>query len=160
MGSVILRRQGSSIEKQACAYAAAGSDARMSGCEKPVIILSGSGNQGITASVPVVVVAQALGTSEELFFGGTGLPGEDCHGNAGGDALVAGAGYDHDRLLAAGHTGIGARRRIGRRLLAQKLALPVQQHRADVGTPVAPDTLPGNGHIIFNLLTHRFGANL
>ena len=44
IGTVILRRQGSSLEKRACAYAAAGSDARMSGCEKPVIILSGSGN--------------------------------------------------------------------------------------------------------------------
>ena len=44
IGSVILRRQGASLEKRACAWAAAGSDARMSGCEKPVIILSGSGN--------------------------------------------------------------------------------------------------------------------
>ena len=65
IGSVILRRQGSSLEKKACAYAAAGSDARMSGCEKPVIILSGSGNQGITASVPVAVVAQEMGATEE-----------------------------------------------------------------------------------------------
>ena len=48
IGSVILRRQGTSITKKASAYAAAGSDARMSGCEKPVIICSGSGNQGIT----------------------------------------------------------------------------------------------------------------
>ena len=68
IGRVILRRQGDNLEKKACAYAAAGSDARMSGCEKPVIILSGSGNQGITASVPVVVVAQALGASEELLL--------------------------------------------------------------------------------------------
>ena len=65
IGSVILRHQGQSLEKRACAYAAAGSDARMSGCEKPVIILSGSGNQGITASVPVVVVAKEMGASEE-----------------------------------------------------------------------------------------------
>ena len=65
IGSVILRRQGASLEKQACAYAAAGSDARMSGCEKPVIIISGSGNQGITASVPVAVVAEQMGASEE-----------------------------------------------------------------------------------------------
>ena len=61
IGSVILRRQGDSLSKKACAYAAAGSDARMSGCEMPVIILSGSGNQGITASVPVAVVAQHMG---------------------------------------------------------------------------------------------------
>ena len=65
VGSVILRRQGSSIEKKACAYAAAGSDARMSGCEKPVMIVSGSGNQGITASVPVAVYARELGKTEE-----------------------------------------------------------------------------------------------
>ena len=60
IGSVLLRRQGDLLSKQAAAYAAAGSDARMSGCEMPVIILSGSGNQGITASVPVVVYAEAL----------------------------------------------------------------------------------------------------
>ena len=65
IGSVILKHQGQSLEKRAAAYAAAGSDARMSGCEKPVIILSGSGNQGITASVPVVIVAQEMGASEE-----------------------------------------------------------------------------------------------
>ena len=68
IGSVILRQQGNSLEKRACAYAAAGSDARMSGCEKPVIILSGSGNQGITASVPVAVVAKARGDSEEALL--------------------------------------------------------------------------------------------
>lgn len=65
IGRVILRRQGQTLEKRACAYAAAGSDARMSGCEKPVIILSGSGNQGITACVPVVIVAQDMGASRE-----------------------------------------------------------------------------------------------
>ena len=65
IGSVILRRQGSSLEKRACAWAAAGSDARMSGCEKPVIIISGSGNQGITASVPVAVVAHEMKASED-----------------------------------------------------------------------------------------------
>ena len=65
IGQVILRRQGESLEKKAAAYAAAGSDARMSGCEKPVVIVSGSGNQGITASVPVAVYAQETGASEE-----------------------------------------------------------------------------------------------
>ncbi len=63
IGSVILRRQGNSVSKQASAYAAAGSDARMSGCEMPVIILSGSGNQGITASVPVAIIARDMGAS-------------------------------------------------------------------------------------------------
>ena len=65
IGSVLLKRQGQLLSKQAAAYAAAGSDARMSGCELPAIILSGSGNQGITSSVPVVVYAKALGKSEE-----------------------------------------------------------------------------------------------
>ena len=65
IGSVILRRQGESVEKKAGAWAAAGSDARMSGCEKPVMIVSGSGNQGITASVPVAVFAREIGATEE-----------------------------------------------------------------------------------------------
>ena len=65
IGRVILRQQGQTLEKRACAFAAAGSDARMSGCEKPVIILSGSGNQGITASVPVVIVAREMNASED-----------------------------------------------------------------------------------------------
>ena len=65
IGSVILRRQGQTVEKRAGAWAAAGSDARMSGCEKPVMIVSGSGNQGITASVPVAVYAREMGATEE-----------------------------------------------------------------------------------------------
>ena len=68
IGSVILSQQGNATNRKAAAYAAAGSDARMSGCEMPVIILSGSGNQGITASVPVAVYAKYLGVSEELLF--------------------------------------------------------------------------------------------
>ena len=48
--------------------AAAGSDARMGGCEMPVIINSGSGNQGITASVPVIVYGRELGVSEEKLY--------------------------------------------------------------------------------------------
>lgn len=53
------------IRTEARAYAAAGSDARMSGCEMPVVIVSGSGNQGITASMPVVRYAKHLGVSRE-----------------------------------------------------------------------------------------------
>ena len=68
IGSVILKFHPDSLEKKACAYAAAGSDARMSGCEKPVMIVSGSGNQGITASVPVAVYAREMGASEELLL--------------------------------------------------------------------------------------------
>ena len=65
IGKVILRRQGNGVEKRACAYAAAGSDARMSGCDKPVYIISGSGNQGITASVPVCVYADEIKATRE-----------------------------------------------------------------------------------------------
>ena len=68
IGSVILSRQGVTVEKRACAHAAAGSDARMSGCEMPVMIVSGSGNQGITASVPVVVYAKETGATEEMLL--------------------------------------------------------------------------------------------
>ena len=68
IGSVILKFHPNSLEKKACAYAAAGSDARMSGCEKPVMIVSGSGNQGITASVPVAVYAKEMGVNQELLL--------------------------------------------------------------------------------------------
>ena len=54
------------LAARACAAAAAGSDARMSGCDKPVVIVSGSGNQGITASMPVVTYARALDADEAL----------------------------------------------------------------------------------------------
>ena len=55
----------SALRLRARALAAAGSDARMNGCELPVVINSGSGNQGITASVPVVVYARGLGLGDE-----------------------------------------------------------------------------------------------
>ena len=55
----------SDIRTEARAYAAAGSDARMSGCELPVVIVSGSGNQGITASMPVVRFAAHMDVSDE-----------------------------------------------------------------------------------------------
>lgn len=56
------------IHARACAYAAAGSDARMGGCDLPVVINSGSGNQGITVSVPVICYAKHLGAGEELLY--------------------------------------------------------------------------------------------
>lgn len=73
LGSVLLASQPevleaggrSALRLRARALAAAGSDARMNGCELPVVINSGSGNQGITASVPVVVYARGLGLGEE-----------------------------------------------------------------------------------------------
>lgn len=65
VGKVLLRTYQPDIKITARAYAAAASDARMNGCELPVIINSGSGNQGITASVPVVVYARGLHMSKE-----------------------------------------------------------------------------------------------
>ncbi len=65
IGRLLLERAHADTARRAAAYAAAGSDARMSGCELPVCILSGSGNQGITASVPVVVYARENGIDDE-----------------------------------------------------------------------------------------------
>ena len=65
IGQLILGDGNVSVKDKARAYAAAGSDARMSGCEFPVCILSESGNQGITASVPVIVYAEETGKREE-----------------------------------------------------------------------------------------------
>ena len=68
IGKMLYRGGQVSLRDRARAYAAAGSDARMSGCEMPVSILSGSGNQGITASVPVAVYARELGVSHEMML--------------------------------------------------------------------------------------------
>ena len=65
IGKVLLSTYGDDVKIRARAAAAAGSDARMNGCEMPVIINSGSGNQGITASVPVITYARELGASQE-----------------------------------------------------------------------------------------------
>ena len=70
IGKTLLKNHGSDLVYKMRAYAAAASDARMNGCEKPVIINSGSGNQGITTSIPVVVYAREKGlTHEELLRG-------------------------------------------------------------------------------------------
>lgn len=68
IGSVLLDMEGDNVRVRAKAMAAAGSDARMNGCELPVIINSGSGNQGITASVPVIVYAKELKASDEKMY--------------------------------------------------------------------------------------------
>jgi len=68
IGRVLLCEGRGDIVARARAYAAAGSDARMSGAEMPVVILSGSGNQGITASVPVTVWARERGFSEDTLL--------------------------------------------------------------------------------------------
>lgn len=61
----VLLNHGSDIATKVKAAAAAGSDARMSGCELPVVVLSGSGNQGITASVPVIEYAKSINCPQE-----------------------------------------------------------------------------------------------
>ena len=66
IGKVLLKTYGTDdVKIRAKAKAAAGSDARMNGCEMPVVIISGSGNQGITASIPVIEYAKELGVSDE-----------------------------------------------------------------------------------------------
>ena len=65
VGSTILHHYGDDVRSRARAFAAAGSDARMNGCVLPVMINSGSGNQGMTVSLPVVVYAGALMKDEE-----------------------------------------------------------------------------------------------
>uniref|UniRef100_UPI0032174794 L-cysteine desulfidase family protein n=1 Tax=uncultured Draconibacterium sp. TaxID=1573823 RepID=UPI0032174794 len=69
VGSVLLQSWGTDdIKVRAKAMAAAGSDARMSGCELPVVIVSGSGNQGLTASVPVIEYARELKADQETLY--------------------------------------------------------------------------------------------
>jgi len=69
IGSVLLETYGdSSVMVRAKAMAAAGSDARMNGCELPVIINSGSGNQGMTTSLPVIEYAKELKVSEDKLY--------------------------------------------------------------------------------------------
>ena len=65
VGKVLMGAYGNDVHNRARAAAAAGSDARMNGCNLPVVIVSGSGNQGITASVPVVTYAKELKVSCE-----------------------------------------------------------------------------------------------
>ncbi len=65
IGKIIMNGAGGSVKEKVKAMAAAASDARMNGCNMPVVINSSSGNQGISASVPVIVYARELGKSEE-----------------------------------------------------------------------------------------------
>lgn len=65
VGKVLLDSYGDGVHNLARATAAAGSDARMNGCSLPVVIVSGSGNQGMTASLPVVVYANKLNVPRE-----------------------------------------------------------------------------------------------
>ncbi|SDY97830.1 L-cysteine desulfidase family protein [Tindallia californiensis] len=68
VGKTLLELYGDAVDNKAKAYAASGSDARMSGCSKPVVINSGSGNQGLTVSLPVIVFAEYLEVPEETLY--------------------------------------------------------------------------------------------
>lgn len=68
VGRVVLEEFGDDVKWRAVAKAAAGSDARMSGCSLPVIINSGSGNQGMTCSLPVIEYGREMGKTEEEIF--------------------------------------------------------------------------------------------
>lgn len=68
IGKILLETYGDNILIRAKAMAAAGSDARMNGCELPVVINSGSGNQGLTTSLPVIEYAKELNVGEEKMY--------------------------------------------------------------------------------------------
>ena len=68
IGKTLLGVYGEDVATRAKAAAAAGSDARMSGCDLPVVIVSGSGNQGLTASLPVIEYARDMNASEEELY--------------------------------------------------------------------------------------------
>lgn len=110
IGHVILNMDSDCVKTRAKAYAAAGSDARMNGCELPVVINSGSGNQGITCCVPVVVYAKELDcTLEQLYRAlvlsnltaiyiktGIGTLSAFCGAVSAGAAAGAGIAYLHN----------------------------------------------------------------
>ena len=68
IGKVIRTGFGNGLKERAKAAAAAGSDARMSGCELPVVVNSGSGNQGLTVSLPVIEYAKEMGATQEKLY--------------------------------------------------------------------------------------------
>lgn len=68
VGYTLLQVFGDNVRTRACALAAAASDARMGGCPLPVMINSGSGNQGVTVSLPVIEYAKDLNVSEDKLY--------------------------------------------------------------------------------------------
>lgn len=68
IGKVLLKTYGHDVRTRAKAMAAAGSDARMNGCELPVIINAGSGNQGITCSLPLLEYAKEYQIEDEKLY--------------------------------------------------------------------------------------------
>ncbi len=110
VGQVIMASRENSVHNRAKAMAAAASDGRMGGCEKPVVINSGSGNQGIPASVPVVVYADEMQVSRENLYralvvsnlitlhlkSGIGPLSAYCGAISAGCGAAAGITYLHD----------------------------------------------------------------
>lgn len=123
IGKVLLRAGGSDYKARVKAAAAAGSDARMSGCEKPVVIVSGSGNQGMTASLPVIEYARVIGASEDMLMRalvvsdlitihqktGIGRLSAFCGATSAGCGAASGIAYlDGERYDAISHTIVNA----------------------------------------------------
>ena len=123
IGRILLEAYGDGTHNRAKAWAAAGSDARMNGCELPVVINSGSGNQGLTASLPVIVYARALeATQEQLYRAlivsnlvtihlktGIGSLSAYCGATAAGCGAGAGVCYLHGgRYKEIAHTIVNA----------------------------------------------------
>lgn len=117
VGKTLLDMANGSIEEEAIAYAAAGSDARMAGCDHPVTINSGSGNQGITCSVPVIYIAEKTGVSHDkllrslLVSNLTALYQKSFIGKlsafCGAVNAAAGAGCGVAYMRGLGTTGVG-----------------------------------------------------
>lgn len=109
IGSILLKMEGDSVQVRAKAMAATGSDARMNGCGLPVVINSGSGNQGITCSVPVLVYGESLNCDIEKIYralllsnltaiyikAGIGTLSAYCGAVSAGAAAGAGIAYLH-----------------------------------------------------------------
>ncbi len=109
IGSILLKMEGDAVQVRAKAMAAAGSDARMNGCGLPVVINSGSGNQGITCSVPVLVYGESLNCDIEKIYralllsnltaiyikAGIGTLSAYCGAVSAGAAAGAGIAYLH-----------------------------------------------------------------
>ena len=110
IGKVLMDSYGKSTPNLACAMAAAGSDARMNGCEMPVVVNSGSGNQGMTVCLPVMVYAKTMRADREKRIRalvlsnliaiyektGIGRLSAYCGAVSAGAAAAAGVAYLHD----------------------------------------------------------------
>lgn len=110
IGKVLMNSYGKDTHNLACAMAAAGSDARMNGCEMPVVVNSGSGNQGMTVCLPVMVYAKTMRAPREKRIRalvlsnliaiyektGIGRLSAYCGAVSAGAAAAAGVAYLHD----------------------------------------------------------------